>query len=58
MTTSKTKMIEIPEDVIERVTSALNQAIMLATRFEPALLPGIMSTAIELDEAVNDSETR
>lgn len=49
------RALEIPEEVIEKVTSALNQAIALATRFEPMMAAGIMETAVELDEAVNDA---
>lgn len=49
------RMLEIPASVIEDVTKALNQAIALATRFEPTLQPGILSAACALDDAVNDA---
>ena len=53
--TVQPEMLEIPSDVIDRVTSALNIAIALAVRFEPSLAKGITDAALELDEAVNDS---
>lgn len=49
------RMLEIPASVIEDVTKALNQAIALATRFEPVLQPGILAAACALDDAVNDA---
>jgi len=48
-------MLEIPQDVIDKVVAALNQAIALATRFEPSLTAGIMEAATELDDAINDA---
>jgi len=49
------KALEIPQDVIDEVVSALNRAIGLALAKEPALHPGFMETAIRLDEAINDA---
>lgn len=49
------RMLEIPASVIEDVTKALNQAIALATRFEPILQPDILNAACALDDAVNDA---
>lgn len=48
--------MQIPDDVIEEVTAALNMAIALALRFEPALQPTIMATAQKLDDAINAAE--
>lgn len=46
---------EIPEGVLQKVTAALNQAIMLADMFEPTLKQGILDAALALDDAINES---
>lgn len=48
-------MLEIPEEVIRKVVAALDQALALATRFDPTLTQGFMEAATELDDAINDA---
>jgi hypothetical protein len=49
------RMFEISEATIDKVVAALNMAVALATRFDPALRQTIGEAAIELDEAIGDN---
>ena len=44
---------QIPEDVVDMVTSALNVALSLSLMHAPTVHPSIMEAAIALDDAVN-----
>lgn len=48
--------MDIPDDVIEKAVSALNIALALALRFDPAVHPAIMEAATKLDDAINAAE--
>ena len=43
----------ISEEVYEKVNSALNAAIALATRFEPSLMQKMLDAGMALDDAIN-----
>lgn len=47
--------LEIPDDVIEEVVTALKRAVGLAMHKAPDLAAGFTATAVRLDEAINDS---
>ena len=49
------KALEIPEDVIDEVVSALERAIGLAMHKAPELVDGFSTAAVRLDEAINDA---
>lgn len=49
------KALEIPQDVLDDVVTALNMASALALLKEPVLHPAIIEAAIRLDEAINDA---